>query len=408
MAQEKDQKKIISLQDVEKAQEVVTGLIKKTELDYSISSSKLIGTEIYLKFENTQLTGSFKIRGASNKIFHLSAEEKKRGVVASSAGNHAQGVALAASRQNVNAKIVMPAKAPIVKVTATKNYGAEVVLHGDYYDDAFEKAKEIEKAEGRVFVHPYDDPYVIAGQGTIGLEILRDLPDVDTVIVPIGGGGIISGIATVIKALKPQCKVIGVQAEGVQTMAQSFKNKKVVPCQGSVSTIADGIAVKAVSQYIYESYISKLVDDVVTVTEDEIASSIVFLMERAKSIVEGSGAVGLAAAKKYKEKLGKKVCVVLTGGNIDMNIVAKVIERGLMQNGRLTHIKVAVSDVPGVLSNLTKILADHRCNIIDVVHDRNTGELLLGETSIEFILETSGWQQIEDVKKSLAKFGRVL
>lgn len=403
-----DDKKVITIKDIEKASEVLKDLIKKTELDYSISSSKLIGKEIYLKFENTQLTGSFKIRGASNKIYHLTAEEKSRGVVASSAGNHAQGVALAASRQGVNAKIVMPVKAPLVKVTATKNYGAEVVLHGNIYDEAFEKAKEIEKDEGRIFVHPYDDPYVIAGQGTMGLEILRDLPDVDTIVVPVGGGGIISGIATAVKALKPQCKIIGVQAEGAKSMAVSFAEKKVTKIAQQVSTIADGIAVKSVSPYVFDNYISKLVDEIVTVTEDEIAASIVFLMERAKSVAEGSGAVGLAAAKKYPEKLGKKVCIVLTGGNIDMNIVAKVIERGLMQNGRLTHVKVAVSDVPGVLSSLTKVLAENRCNIIEVIHDRNTGELHLGETSIEFILETSGWAQIEEVKKSLAQFGRVL
>jgi threonine dehydratase len=401
-------KKIVQLSDIEKAHEVIQGLIKKTELDYSISSSKLIGTKVYLKFENTQLTGSFKIRGATNKIFSLSADEKKRGVVASSAGNHAQGVALAAARQSVNAKIVMPIKAPLVKVTATKNYGAEVVLHGNFYDEAFEKAKEIEKAEGRVFVHPYEDPFIIAGQGTIGLEILRDLPDVDTILVPIGGGGLISGIATVVKAINPNCKVIGVQAEGAKSIAKSFAEKQISKIPESVSTIADGIAVKTISPYVFNNYILKLVDDVVTVSEDEIAESIVFLMERAKTVVEGSGAVTLAAAKKLGAKnLGKKCCVVLSGGNIDMNIIAKVIERGLKKNGRLTHIKVAVGDIPGVLSQLTKVLADHKANIIQVIHDRTTDGLLLGETSIEFIIETSGWDQTEDIKKALSKIGRV-
>lgn len=405
---QKDSKAIVTLAEIEKASEILKGLIKRTELDYSISSSKLTGTEVYLKFENTQLTGSFKIRGASNKIFHLSAEEKKRGVVASSAGNHAQGVALAAARQNVNAKIVMPVKAPLVKVTATKNYGAEVVLHGNYYDEAYEKAKEIEKSEGRIFVHPYDDPDIIAGQGTIGLEILKDLPDVESVLVPIGGGGVISGIATVIKTLKPNCKVIGVQADGAKSMAMSFADKKIVKLPESVSTIADGIAVKGVSPYIFDNYIMKLVDEIVTVSEDEIAESIVFLMERAKSVVEGSGAVTLAAAKKLKSQLGKKSCVVLTGGNIDMNIIAKVIERGLKKNGRLTHLGIAVPDTPGMLSRLTKTIADHKCNIIQVIHDRTADGLLLGETYIEFILEASGWNQVEEVKKSLAEIGRVL
>ena len=401
--------KVITLEDVQKAGEVLKGLIKRTELDYSISSSNVIGTEVYLKFENTQLTGSFKIRGASNKIYHLTPEEKKRGVVASSAGNHAQGVALAASRQKVNSKIVMPVKAPLVKVTATKNYGAEVVLFGNYYDEAFEKAKEIEKAEGRVFVHPYADPYVIAGQGTLGLEILKDLPDVDSIIVPIGGGGMISGIATAVKALKPSCKIIGVQAEGAQSIAKSFAAKKIIQSTEAVSTIADGIAVKGVSPYVFENYILKLVDEVVTVSEDEIAESIVFLMERAKSVVEGSGAVALAAAKKLKGSplLGKKCCVLLCGGNIDLNIIAKVIERGLKKNGRLSHVKVAVDDIPGVLSNLTKIIADHKANIIQVIHDRTTDGLYLGQTSIEFILETSGSEQIDTIKKALAKIGRV-
>jgi threonine dehydratase len=399
--------KIVQLADVEKANEVIQGLIKKTELDYSISSSNLIGTKVYLKFENTQLTGSFKIRGASNKIFHLTPEEKKRGVVASSAGNHAQGVALAAARQNVNAKIVMPIKAPLVKVTATKNYGAEVVLFGNFYDEAFEKAKEIEKSEGRVFVHPYDDPYIIAGQGTLGLEILRDLPDVDSILVPIGGGGLISGIATVVKALKPNCKIIGVQAEGAKSIAKSFKEKQISKIPESISTIADGIAVKTISPYIFDNYILKLVDDVITVTEDEIAESIVFLMERAKTVVEGSGAVTLAAAKKLGKSLGKTTCAILSGGNIDMNIIAKVIERGLMKNGRLSHVKVAVGDIPGVLSQLTKVLADNKANIIQVIHDRNTDGLLLGETSIEFIMETSGWEQTEEIKKALSKIGRV-
>ncbi len=402
------QKKIITLNDVQEASKVLKNLIKRTELDYSVSTSNLTGTEVYLKFENTQLTGSFKIRGASYKIFSLTEEEKKRGVVASSAGNHAQGVALAASRQKVNSKIVMPTKAPLVKVTATKNYGAEIVLHGNFYDEAYEKAKEIEASEARVFVHPYDDPYIVAGQGTIGLEILEDLPDVDSVIVPIGGGGVISGIATVIKALKPNCKIIGVQAEGARAMKDSFDQKKISEYSEFSSTIADGIAVKGVTPYIFDNYVTKLVDEVVTVTEDEIAESIVFLMERAKAVVEGSGAVTLAAARKIgSDKLGKKSCVVLTGGNIDMNIVAKVIERGLKKNGRLTQVAVAVDDSPGMLSKLTKVIADHKANIIQVIHDRNSTGLFLGETSIEFVLETSGWEHTEEIRKSLSAIGRL-
>jgi threonine dehydratase len=398
----------ISLKDVQQADEVIKNLIKRTELDYSQSCSKLVGSEVYLKFENTQLTGSFKIRGATNKIYHLTDEEKKRGVVASSAGNHAQGVALAATRQNVKAKIVMPIKAPLVKVMATREYGAEVVLAGEIYDEAYEKARIIEKEEKRVFVHPYDDPYVIAGQGTIALEILKAVPDLDSILVPIGGGGLISGIATVVKALRPQCKVYGVQAEGAKSMAQSFKEKHVSHMSKFTSTIADGIAVKSVSEKMFNDYILKLVDDVVTVSEDEIAEIIVFLMERAKTVVEGSGAVSLAASKKLQGKLGKKCCAVLSGGNIDSNIISKVIERGLKKKGRLTHIRIAVEDAPGMLSKLTKVIADQRANIIQVIHDRTTDGLFLGETNIEFILETSGWDQIEDLEKALSKIGRIL
>ncbi len=398
----------INLQDVQKANQVVDKFIKKTETEFSQSCSKLVGTNIFLKFENLQMTGSFKIRGATNKIYHLSPEEKKCGVVASSAGNHAQGVALAAARQGVNAKIVMPVKAPLVKTMATRGYGAEVVLHGNFYDEAYERALEIEKNEKRVFVHPYDDPLVIAGQGTIALEILKTVPDIDSVVVPIGGGGLISGIATVMKELRPQCRIFGVQSEGAKSMEESFRQKKLVQLNQFTSTIADGIAVKKVSANMLNHYILKLVDDVVTVSEDEIAESIVFLMERAKTIVEGSGAVGLAAAQKLQGRLGKKCCVILSGGNIDSNIVAKVIERGLKKKGRLTHIQVAVEDAPGMLSQLTKAIAEQHANIIQVIHDRTTDGLYLGETAIEFILETSNFEQIELLKKSFSKIGRVL
>jgi len=399
---------IITLKDVEKAAEAIQPFIKRTEMDHSRNTSDLVGSELYLKFENTQRTGSFKIRGATNKILNLTADEKKRGVVASSAGNHAQGVALAATLNKVSSKIVMPVTAPIVKVMATKSYGAEVILHGNIYDEAYERAREIEKTEGRVFVHPYEDFHVIAGQGTLGLEIIKDVPNLNSIIVPIGGGGLISGIATVIKAINPKCRVIGVQAEGAGSMAKSYEEKKISKLPSTVSTIADGIAIKNPSAFMLENYILKLVDEVVTVSEDEIASSIVFLMERAKTIVEGAAATSLAAAKKLKGQLGAKSCAVLCGGNIDLNIIAKVIERGLKKNGRLARIQVAVRDIPGMLSQLTQVLADQKANIIDVNHDRTYDGLYLGETAIEFVLETTGWDHTQKIEAALKKFGRIV
>jgi threonine dehydratase len=317
-------------------------------------------------------------------------------------------VALAATLSQVSAKIVMPMTAPLVKVTATRNYGAEVMLHGSIYDEAYEKAREIEKQEGRVFVHPYEDFHVIAGQGTIGLEVLQEISDLNSVIVPIGGGGLISGIATAIKAKNPKCKIIGVQAEGARSMAKSFEEKKISKAPSTVLTIADGIAIKNPSQFMLENYILKLVDEVVTVTEDEIAASIVFLMERAKTVVEGAAATSLAAAKKLKGQLGAKSCAILCGGNIDLNIIAKVIERGLKKSGRLARIQVAVRDIPGMLSQLTQVIAEKRANIIDVNHDRTFDGLYLGETAIEFVLETSGWEHTQNIEKALAQYGRII
>lgn len=399
---------LVTLQDIQKAAEAIRPYIKKTELDVSASTSDIVGSQVYFKFENTQKTGSFKIRGATNKILNLTPEEKKRGVVASSAGNHAQGVALAATLNQVSSKIVMPMTAPLVKVTATKNYGAEVILHGSIYDEAYEKARDIEKSEGRVFVHPYEDFHVIAGQGTLALEILKEVPDLNSIVVPIGGGGMIAGIATAVKALNPKCKVIGVQAEGARSMAKSFEEKKISKSPSTVLTIADGIAIKNPSAFMLENYLLKLVDEVVTVSEDEIAASIVFLMERAKTVVEGAAATSVAATKKLKRKLGAKSCAILCGGNIDLNIIAKVIERGMKKSGRLARIQVAVRDIPGMLSQLTQAIAEKKANIIDVNHDRTFDGLYLGETAIEFVLETSGWEHTQSIEKSLAQFGRII
>lgn len=395
----------VSVEDIRKAREVISPITKRTDLDLSVSATKVMGSEIYFKYENQQLTGSFKLRGALNKIASLSEAEKKRGVVASSAGNHAQGVAFSATRSGVKSTIVMPVHAPLVKIQATKDYGAEVVLHGEIYDDAYEHARKLEKEKGYIFVHPYEDPHVIAGQGTLGLEIIEKIPDLDSIIVPIGGGGLISGIATVIKAMRPQCKVYGVQSSQMPGMERMFHKQFFESSGGRIATIADGIAVKKPSPVMYESFISKLVDDIVTVTDDEIAEAIVFLLEKSKTVAEGSGAAGLAALFQKSLKLGPKTCVLLCGGNIDLNIIAKVINKGLIRKGRLVEMSVVVDDMPGNLSRMTQAIASLGGNILEVRHDRVSKGLFLRETKVDFILETTSADHVEEIRQALMRAG---
>jgi threonine dehydratase len=394
-----------SLSDIQKAREIIRTEVHNTSVDYSRSFSRTAGTDIFLKKENEQRTGSFKIRGAINKMHCLSAAEKAKGVIACSAGNHAQGVALSAQLSKVKSIIVMPESAPLVKVEATKDYGAEIILKGQIYDEAAEHARTLSKQHGYTFFHPFEDPDVIAGQGTLGLEILEQIPDMDSVVVPIGGGGLISGIAIAIKALRPKCKIYGVQASRVPSMASAFTNKKILTDVACLPTIADGIAVKRPSQHMYDNYISKLIDDVVTVGEDEIAEAIVLLMERSKAVVEGAGASSMAAVLSRKLSLGKKTCVVLSGGNIDMNLVEKVIDRGLSRHGRITRLSVIVGDVPGTLNKLTGCLADLRANVLQVSHDRIDQGVALMETRIDFTLETNSPAHIETIKTALTKMG---
>ncbi len=395
---------IVRLEDIEKAQKCLEGVIQKTEMSCSLSATKRIGTEVFFKFENLQRTGSFKIRGAYNKIFNLSDLEKRRGVVASSAGNHAQGVAFSAAQARVKATIVMPVNAPIAKVNATKAYGGEVILHGEIYDDAQAKARELEQEFGYTFVHPFQDPQVIAGQGTIGLELLQAVPDLDSVVIPIGGGGLISGIATAIKNINPKTKIFGVQSRQASGMKHLFE-KTVLANEGKITTIADGIAVKNPSPLMYESFIGRLVDEIVEVSDDEIAEAIVFLLERAKTVTEGSGAAAMAAAMNRSLPLGEKTCVFLSGGNIDLNLIAKVIDRGQIKRGRLVELSVIVDDLPGNLSRLTQVLAQNRANILEVHHDRVTQGLYLRETRIDFVLETSSPEHAESIMKALAATG---
>ncbi len=396
----------VTFEDILKARETLKSVIKETEVELSHSASEKWGAPVYFKYENLQRTGSFKIRGAYNKIANLSEAEKKRGVVASSAGNHAQGVALSGKLAGVKTTIVMPETASLNKISATKGYGAEVILHGEIYDDAYAHAKELEKSKGFTFVHPFEDPLVIAGQGTIGIEILEKIPDLDLIVIPIGGGGLISGIATAIKHLRPQCKIIGVQSAQAPGMNQLFHHQTVTLQTKRISTIADGIAIKNPSAGMYENFISKLVDEVVTVTDDEIAEAIVYLLERAKTVTEGSGAAAMAAMMNRKFPLSKgKNCILLCGGNIDLNIIAKVIERGQIQRGRLAQISVIVDDLPGNLNRLTKAIADEKANVLEVHHDRVGQGLYLRETRIDFNLETTSREHVEKIKEALTKAG---
>ena len=395
----------VLFEDILKAREKLKTIIKDTEVEMSHSASEKWGAQIYFKYENLQRTGSFKIRGAYNKISNLSDAEKKRGVVASSAGNHAQGVALSGKLAGVKTTIVMPETASLNKISATKGYGATVILHGEIYDDAYAHARELEKSQGLTFVHPYEDPLVIAGQGTIGIEILEKIPDLDLIAIPIGGGGLISGIATAIKHLRPQCKIIGVQSIQAPGMSQLFHKQATSALAKKISTIADGIAIKNPSAVMYESFISQLVDEVVTVTDDEIAEAIVYLMERAKTVTEGSGAAAMAAMMNRKFPLAKKNCILLCGGNIDLNIIAKVIERGQIQRGRLAQISVVVDDLPGNLNRLTKAIADEKANVLEVHHDRVGQGLYLRETRIDFNLETTSREHVEKIKEALRKAG---
>ncbi|CAE78984.1 threonine ammonia-lyase [Bdellovibrio bacteriovorus] len=394
----------VSFADIQKARELLKDIICPTEMSHSISASNLLKSEVYLKFENTQRTGSFKFRGAYNKISNLTADEKARGVVASSAGNHAQGVALSAKLAGVKSTIVMPETASISKASATRDYGANVVLKGEIYDEAFEHAQKLEKEHGYTFVHPYQDPYVIAGQGTIGIEILEKVPDLDTVIVPIGGGGLISGVALAVKAINPKIRVIGVQSDRSPGMAHLY-NKQPLSQIKRAATIADGIAIKNPSQVMLDSFISKYVDQVVTVSDDEIAEAIVFLMERAKTVAEGSGAAAMAAAMSRGLDLGKKTCVIISGGNIDLNIVSKIIDRGQILRGRLCELSVIVDDLPGNLSRLTQAIASQKANILEVRHDRVSKGLSLRETRIDFVLETTSIEHVERIKRALEETG---
>lgn len=396
----------VTLSEIEAAKQRIGRHVLETPIEYSSTFSNLAKCDFFLKLENHQKTGSFKIRGAANKILTLTDEEKKGGVIAASAGNHAQGVAYTANLLGIKSTIVMPAASPLIKVAATKGYGAEVILYGNNYDEAYSHSLELQKKFGLTFIHPYEDERVIAGQGTIGLEIFKQNPKVEIAIVPIGGGGLCAGIATALKALNPKIRIIGVQAKGANSMAESFRKGKLSSEPKPVSTICDGIAVKKPSPKMFEQFISKLCDDVVDVDDDKVAEAIVLLMERAKTVVEGAGAVSLAAFLNLKDKMaGKNVTCVLSGGNIDLNMVERIIDRGLKVSGRLVRMHVLAPDVPGTLNKITSLIAAQKANVLDVNHNRIGDQVHLRETIIEFTLETTGVEQIAKIKAEIENLG---
>lgn len=388
----------VSLDDIKKARETLAGVICRTGLAYTNTVSEMSGNNVYLKMENLQRTGSFKLRGAYNKIANLSAEEKLKGVIASSAGNHAQGVALAATTFGIPSTIVMPKHAPLSKVNATRGYGAKVVLHGDVYDEAYAKAKCIQAEEHATFVHPFDDPMVIAGQGTIALELLEDLPEVEVVVVPIGGGGLISGMAVALKNLKPNIKIIGVQTKNMPSMAEAISKQCIVTIPGN-PTLADGIAVKTPGTLNFD-IVKRYVDDIVTVDEEEIAGAILLLLERVKTISEGAGAATIAAVlhrlSHYKDR---KIAAVISGGNIDVNTMTRIINQGMVKSGRKVFFDTMISDKPGTLCKLLHLIADAGANVLAVTHCRDNRGVALGYANVELELETADEEQIYTIKR---------
>jgi threonine dehydratase len=396
----------LSLADIQAAMKVIDGSIRHTPMKHSAALGAMTGSDFHLKLENFQITGSFKVRGALNRIHALSPEERRRGVVCASAGNHAQGVAYAARRAGVKATIFMPAEASLAKVTATRGYGAEVHLDGRDYQEAFEKAKAFADKTGSVYVHAFEDPLIMAGQGTLGLEIVEDVPKVDTVLVPIGGGGLITGVATALKGLNPKIRVIGVQAEGASSIAPSLEKGQPIVLE-TVDTIADGIAVRRASPLMLP-LLRRVVDEVVTVGESEIAAAILFLLERTKAVAEGAGAVTLAAAMHGKVDLkGRTAVAVVSGGNIDMQLVSRIIRRGLVKEGRIAVITTTISDRPGSLVSLLALLATHKASVIDLHHDRHRSDVSLNRTGVEVHVEVRGHEHIRELRDAISKAGYV-
>ena len=394
---------MLTLDKVYKASRVLKEIIRETDMIFAPNIGK--GTNVYLKTENLQITGSFKIRGSYFKISQLSEEEKSKGVIACSAGNHAQGVALAATRSGIKSLICLPDGAPISKIEATKRFGAQVCLVKGVYDDAYAKALELRDEMGYSLIHPFNDVDVIAGQGTIGLEILDQLPDADAVVVPVGGGGLIAGIAYTIKQINPNCKVYGVQAAGAPSMEQSLIDNEITTLP-KVQTIADGIAVKTPGDMTYD-LVKKYVDGIFTVSDDEIALAILTLLEQQKLIAEGAGAVPVAAvlAGKIPDIQGKNVCCLVSGGNIDVTILSRVIERGLKMSGRTANITIALSDKPGQLSDVSRLIAETGANVTSVNYDSTDLDMNITDCYLKIGVETRDYAHIVAIKQALKSAG---
>jgi threonine dehydratase len=390
----------VSLVEIQQAEQRIREFIYFSPCQLSAALSEMTGQQVFLKLDNLQRTGAFKERGALNRILLLSDEEKRNGVIAASAGNHAQAVAYHATQRGVPSRIVMPLMTPLVKTSATRAFGAEVILHGANYDEACDEALRICALEKLTFIHPFDDPAVINGQGSIGLELLKQVPGLEAVVVPIGGGGLISGVACALKESNPKIRVLGVQTERLPSMLRAIENHGPVTLPAE-ATIADGIAVRRAGD-LTVTQVERYVDEMVTVDEEEIANAILVLLEREKTLAEGAGAVALAALLQRKTSLkGKRTAVLVCGGNIDVSLLARIIERGLVKDGRRVRIRVHLADRPGALHHLTKILSDQRANIVETIHNRAYYGVNLGDTVIDITLETRGAAHITAIAQAL-------
>lgn len=390
------------LNKIKDARENIKDIVVNTPLLYSSIFSDISKNEVFMKCENLQLTGAYKIRGALNKISSLNEEEKSKGVVCSSAGNHAQGVAFASSLVDVDATIVMPKTTPYLKVQSTKAFGGNVVLYGECYDDAYLEAKRIEKEDGKLFIHPFDDEDIICGQGTIALEILEEIENLDYILCPIGGGGLISGVSLAAKEINPNIKIIGVQAEGAAAMAISYKMGKITPLD-KIHTIADGIAVKNPGNITFD-FIKNNVDEIITVSENDIVEAFLLLAEKQKLLAEPSGAVTLAALKKL-EVSDKKICCIISGGNIDMLTISSLINNGLVSRGRLLCFNVELRDIPGQLLQISTLLAEQNANVVKLEHNQFKALDRISNVMLEVTVETNGHEHIEQIKKAFKNKG---
>jgi len=392
---------MIKLSKIVEAHERLSNILQKTKLAYAPFLSQECEAEVYIKKENLQHTGSFKIRGAFNKIASLSEDERQKGVIAASAGNHAQGVAYSGRYFGIRAVIVMPEATPLLKVTGCKNLGAEVILKGDNYDEAYGYARELSQKEGLTFVHPFADDEVMAGQGTIALEMLEEKRDIDTIVVPVGGGGLISGVASAFRQMHPKTRIVGVCAKGAPAMYESYQKGEVIDSL-SVKTIADGIAVRDTSPLTFE-YIRSCVDELVLVDDEEIANAILFLLEKQKLVVEGAGAAGVAALlhKKIELKKGEKVATILSGGNIDVTMLSVIIQKGLIKSSRKMNLLITLVDKPGSLKGLTDIFSGVAANIVSIGYDRTSTTLAYGDANVTISLETKGEDHQDEIRRML-------